>query len=191
MGISRDRRHKHRKTGGRFPVHQKKRKHELGRPAAVTKLGSKRVRPVRCRGGNIKHRAIRLDTGNYCWASQSAFRSSLLSLPGPSGRPAFLSRSFSLLLFAGSPPLPSAPGPPGVCTPRRTPPGSPGAPLTCFSAFPAQSTGRFWRVSVAEWAVPEVPRVALIGGLFLFRFSQNLNLKRVRGGLFPLRFSKA
>ena len=71
MGISRDRRHKHRKTGGRFPIHQKKRKYELGRPAAVTKLGSKRVRPVRCRGGNIKHRAIRLDTGNYCWASQS------------------------------------------------------------------------------------------------------------------------
>ncbi|XP_022590825.2 40S ribosomal protein S8 [Cyclospora cayetanensis] len=74
MGISRDRRHKHRKTGGRFPVHQKKRKHELGRPAAVTKLGSKRVRPVRCRGGNLKHRAIRLDAGNYCWASQKVAR---------------------------------------------------------------------------------------------------------------------
>lgn len=74
MGISRDRRHKHRKTGGRFPVHQKKRKYELGRPAAVTKLGSKRVRPVRCRGGNLKHRAIRLDTGNYCWTSQKVAR---------------------------------------------------------------------------------------------------------------------
>ncbi|EPT24788.1 ribosomal protein RPS8 [Toxoplasma gondii ME49] len=70
MGISRDRRHKHRRTGGRMPVHQKKRKFELGRPPAMTKLGPKRVRPVRCRGGNMKYRALRLDTGNYSWSSQ-------------------------------------------------------------------------------------------------------------------------
>lgn len=74
MGISRDSRHKHRKTGGRFPVHQKKRKFELGRPPAMTKLGSKRVRPVRCRGGNMKYRALRLDAGNFSWGSEKVAR---------------------------------------------------------------------------------------------------------------------
>jgi len=39
MGINRDSRHKRRATGGRMPVHQKKRKFEMGRPAAMTKLG--------------------------------------------------------------------------------------------------------------------------------------------------------
>ncbi|KAF8819429.1 ribosomal protein RPS8 [Cardiosporidium cionae] len=71
MGISRDSRHKHRATGGRFPIHKKKRKFELGRPSAVTKLGAKRVRVVRCRGGNLKYRALRLDRGNFSWQSQN------------------------------------------------------------------------------------------------------------------------
>ena len=38
MGINRDSRHKRRATGGRMPVHQKKRNFEMGRPAALTKL---------------------------------------------------------------------------------------------------------------------------------------------------------
>ena len=66
MGISRDSRHKHYKTGGRSNVSIKKRKYEMGRPATPCKLGNKRVRVVRCRGGNKKYRALRLDTGNYC-----------------------------------------------------------------------------------------------------------------------------
>jgi hypothetical protein len=41
-GISRDSRHKRRGTGGRRNVHVKKRKSELGRPAAETKIGEKR-----------------------------------------------------------------------------------------------------------------------------------------------------
>merc|ERR1712183_863000 len=44
---------------------------EMGRPPAMTKLGSKRVRPVRCRGGKMKYRALRLDTGNYSWGSEN------------------------------------------------------------------------------------------------------------------------
>lgn len=40
MGITRDSRHKHRLTGGRVNVHKKKRKFELGRPAAMTRLGT-------------------------------------------------------------------------------------------------------------------------------------------------------
>merc|ERR1712222_270981 len=36
-----------------------------------TKLGTKRVRVVRCRGGNAKYRALRLDSGNYAWGSEN------------------------------------------------------------------------------------------------------------------------
>jgi len=71
MGLSRDSRHKHRKTGGRRNIHQKKRKFEMGRPWAHCKLGAKRVRPVRGRGGNMKYRALRLDSGNYAWGSEN------------------------------------------------------------------------------------------------------------------------
>ena len=71
MGISRDSRHKRRATGGRMPVHQKKRKFEMARQASSTKLGSKQVRSVRGRGGNLKQRALRLDGGNFTWASEA------------------------------------------------------------------------------------------------------------------------
>lgn len=75
MGISRDSRHKHRATGGRMPIVVKKRKYEMGRPASNTKLGaSPRIRVVRCRGGNRKFRALRLDSGNYSWGSQGISR---------------------------------------------------------------------------------------------------------------------
>jgi small subunit ribosomal protein S8e len=47
MGISRDSRHKRRATGGRRNIHQKKRKFELGRQSANTKIGSKRVAEIR------------------------------------------------------------------------------------------------------------------------------------------------
>merc|ERR1711979_168495 len=52
-------------------IHQKKRKFEMGRPAALCKLGEKRVRTVRCRGGNMKYRALRLDAGNFSWGSEN------------------------------------------------------------------------------------------------------------------------
>jgi len=74
MGISRDSRHKHRLTGGRRNIHQKKRKSEMGRPAANTKLGSKRIHLVRGRGGNTKFRALRQDTGNFAWGTESCTR---------------------------------------------------------------------------------------------------------------------
>merc|ERR1712232_1069631 len=74
MGISRDSRYKRRLTGGHRKIHQKKRKFELGRPAAMTKIGEKRVREVRCRGGNMKYRALRLDTGNFSWGTEVCTR---------------------------------------------------------------------------------------------------------------------
>lgn len=54
-----------------MPIHQKKRKFEMARQPAMTKLGSKQVRSVRGRGGNLKFRALRIDQGNFTWASES------------------------------------------------------------------------------------------------------------------------
>ena len=75
MGISRDSLHKRRATGGKKKAWRKKRKYELGRQPANTKLSSnKTVRRVRVRGGNLKWRALRLDTGNYSWGSEAITR---------------------------------------------------------------------------------------------------------------------
>ncbi|CAL1361685.1 unnamed protein product [Linum trigynum] len=75
MGISRDSLHKRRATGGKKKVWRKKRKYELGRQPANTKLSSnKTVRRVRVRGGNVKWRALRLDTGNFSWGSEAVTR---------------------------------------------------------------------------------------------------------------------
>nr|QBH73382.1 40S ribosomal protein S8 [Isotomurus palustris] len=74
MGISRDHYHKRRATGGKRAIVRKKRKFELGRPAANTKLGPRRVHTVRTRGGNSKFRALRLDTGNFSWGSECCAR---------------------------------------------------------------------------------------------------------------------
>ncbi|KAF8059180.1 RPS8 [Scenedesmus sp. PABB004] len=75
MGISRDSLHKRRSTGGRKKTWRKKKKYELGRQPANTKLSSNvAVRKVRTRGGNSKFRALRLDHGNYSWGSEAITR---------------------------------------------------------------------------------------------------------------------
>ena len=74
MGITREGTHKRRHTGGRRAQFRKKRKFELGRPAAMTKIGERRVRPVRCMGGNMKFRALRLDSGNFAWGTEVCTR---------------------------------------------------------------------------------------------------------------------
>ena len=51
MGISRDHWHKRRSTGGRRVAIRKKRKFELARPAAMTKLAPQRIHTLRVRGG--------------------------------------------------------------------------------------------------------------------------------------------
>merc|ERR1711990_1382615 len=53
---------------------RKKRKFELGRPPANTKIGVKKVSEVRCRGGNLKFRALRLESGNFSWGSEVCTR---------------------------------------------------------------------------------------------------------------------
>ena len=70
QGIGRDSRHKRRETGGKRAHFRKKRKFELGRQAANTKLGGKRVHSVRTMGGNTKWRAMRLESGSFSWGSE-------------------------------------------------------------------------------------------------------------------------
>jgi len=73
-GITRSSFKKRRATGGKRPVYRKKRKFELGRPAAGTRIGPKRIRTVRVRGGATKFRALRLEHGNFAWPSESTTR---------------------------------------------------------------------------------------------------------------------
>lgn len=65
MGIQKSNRHKRNKTGAKRGIFHKKRKHALARPPSNTRIGETRVRKVRARGGNIKHRALRLNTGIF------------------------------------------------------------------------------------------------------------------------------
>eukprot|EP01126_Amoeba_proteus_P041747 TRINITY_DN44_c0_g1_i1.p1 TRINITY_DN44_c0_g1~~TRINITY_DN44_c0_g1_i1.p1 ORF type:complete len:290 (+),score=75.16 TRINITY_DN44_c0_g1_i1:118-987(+) len=66
--------HKRRHTGARRVPIRKKRKFELGRQPANTKLGERKVHEVRVRGGNKKFRALKLDTGNWSWPSEACTR---------------------------------------------------------------------------------------------------------------------
>ncbi|KAJ6785806.1 hypothetical protein PWT90_05431 [Aphanocladium album] len=74
MGISRDSRHKRSATGAKRAYYRKKRAFEAGRQGASTRIGAKRVHTVRTRGGNHKYRALRLDSGNFAWASEGCTR---------------------------------------------------------------------------------------------------------------------
>ena len=71
MGIVRSRLHKRKVSGGKTKIVRKRRKHELGRLPANTKLGARRVTSVRVRGGHYKVRALRLDTANFSWPSEA------------------------------------------------------------------------------------------------------------------------
>jgi len=74
MGISRDKWHKRRETGGKRHPIRMKRRFELGRQPASTKLGERRVHQIRCHGGFIKFRALKLDHGNYAWPGEAVTR---------------------------------------------------------------------------------------------------------------------
>merc|ERR1712039_105875 len=58
-------------TGGRMPIHKKKRKFEMGRVPTMTKLGQAKTINIRGRGNNIKRRALRRDSGNFSWGSEA------------------------------------------------------------------------------------------------------------------------
>jgi len=76
MGLTRSGLSNQRVTGGQRRIHRKKRKFELARPPASTKLvsGETRVRTVRARGGNLKFRALRLENGNFSWGTHNITR---------------------------------------------------------------------------------------------------------------------
>ncbi|CAG8452503.1 12542_t:CDS:2 [Ambispora gerdemannii] len=78
QSISRDSRHKRSHTGAKRAQYRKKRKFELGRQSANTKLGPKRIHEIRVRGGNRKFRALRLDHGNFSWGSESVTKKTRL-----------------------------------------------------------------------------------------------------------------
>lgn len=81
MSITRDSVHKHRATGGKRKAYRKKREFEIGRQPAMTRIGSKIIRLVRCRYGFIKRRALRLETGNFAWPTQGiASRTRILNV---------------------------------------------------------------------------------------------------------------
>ena len=64
-----------------MPIHKKKRLYEGGRPSSNTRLGEKRIRPLRVKGGNIKQRALRLNTGNFNWQSEGiALKTKILNV---------------------------------------------------------------------------------------------------------------
>lgn len=74
MGISRSSRSKRSASGAKRAYYRKKRAFEAGRQPANTRIGPKRVHSVRTRGGNHKYRALRLDSGNFAWASEGCTR---------------------------------------------------------------------------------------------------------------------
>ncbi|RKF84168.1 40S ribosomal protein S8-B [Golovinomyces cichoracearum] len=74
MGISRDSRHKRSASGAKRSYYRKKRAFEAGRQESNTRIGSKRIHLVRTRGGNRKFRALRLESGNFSWASEGVAR---------------------------------------------------------------------------------------------------------------------
>merc|ERR1712070_1254271 len=59
---------------GRKANLKKKRQYEGGRPPSMTKIGAPRIHPIRVRGGNMKYRALKLDTGNFSWGSEVCTR---------------------------------------------------------------------------------------------------------------------
>ena len=71
MGITRHSLHKRRATGGKKVKVHKKRKYDMGRAPANTKLSNEqRTHEVRTRGGHTKYRALHLHTGNFSWPGE-------------------------------------------------------------------------------------------------------------------------
>lgn len=57
-----------------MPIHKKKRKFEMGRVPTMTKLGARKIQHIRTRGGNMKHRALRIADGTFSWGSEAISR---------------------------------------------------------------------------------------------------------------------
>lgn len=51
-------------SGGKIKPRRKKRKYELGREHTETTIGERRLKIIRCRGGNLKFRLYKVDYAN-------------------------------------------------------------------------------------------------------------------------------
>ena len=64
-----------RHTGGKRKIHRKKRKYELARVPSNTKLPANakdiRIRTIRVKGGALKRRALRINSGQFSWKSET------------------------------------------------------------------------------------------------------------------------
>ena len=57
-------RSKRKPSGGRYKSFRDKRLHERASPATLTKLGERKVRTIRLRGGSVKNRMLMANTAN-------------------------------------------------------------------------------------------------------------------------------
>ncbi|KAL5708779.1 40S ribosomal protein [Ranunculus cassubicifolius] len=79
MGVSLETDHRDRMAYWSLLISGDRIRYELGRQPANTKLSrNKTVRRIRVRGGNVKWRALRLDTGNFSWGSEAVTRKTRL-----------------------------------------------------------------------------------------------------------------
>ncbi|CAD25117.1 ECU02_0880 [Encephalitozoon cuniculi GB-M1] len=74
MGINHRGDHKRRKTGAKAVISRKKRNNRAGSQPSSTKIGERKVTPVRVRGGNRKYKALRLDMGHFKFITTGKFR---------------------------------------------------------------------------------------------------------------------
>jgi small subunit ribosomal protein S8e len=69
LGVNHRGEHKRKKSGGKTHLMRKKRANRAGNQPSLTKIGTTEVRKVRCRGGNIKMRALKAETGFFRFLS--------------------------------------------------------------------------------------------------------------------------
>ncbi|EOB11634.1 40S ribosomal protein S8-B [Nosema bombycis CQ1] len=71
MGINHRGEHKRKKTGGKKALRRKKRNNRAGSQPSNTRIGNTKVVDKRSRGGNVKHKALRLTEGTFTFQSTS------------------------------------------------------------------------------------------------------------------------
>lgn len=69
LGINHRGEHKRKKTGGKKALRRKKRNNRAGSQPSNTRIGSTKVVDKRSRGGNVKHKALRLTEGTFAFVS--------------------------------------------------------------------------------------------------------------------------
>jgi len=88
------RRSKRKPTGGRYKKDRKKRKSELGNNPTFTKIGEKKIKSIRVRGGNNKLKVVSLDYANvYDPKTNKAKKAKILSVVENKANPHFVRRN--------------------------------------------------------------------------------------------------